>query len=135
MSVGLRSIGRAGRLAVVLAATFAVMATAAASGPVATAQAGGNFFCYTQVAPYGHAGDRCYAQVGGYLTLTQAYGYSRSACSNAWLTNHGLVTNWACAPIGTWSNSYFDGSRYLHGVVRNNNQNHSTQIWGYQEYL
>lgn len=132
-AAGARPLGRRGLLLLATLVATVGMFAALAAGPVAKAQAGGEYFCYYLAAPYGQSGDRCYSPNARWLTWVRAYGYDHSACSNAW--KDGLVTNWACAPTATWSNSYFDGTRFMLGVIRNNNQSNYNQIWGYQEYL
>jgi hypothetical protein len=114
-------------------ATVVAMLAAILAGPAPDAKAnGGEYFCYYLAEPYGHSGDRCYASTGRYLTWVRALGYNHSACSDAY--KEGLVASWACAPTETWSNSYFDGSRDMLGVIRNNVTCCTNQIWGYEEY-
>jgi hypothetical protein len=126
----MKSIGRRSTLLLAGLAT-AIAMFLALIGPVTQAHAGAEYFCYYLAGPYGGASDRCYSQNPQHLTWVRSYGYNHSACSDAYWG--GLVASWACAPTGNWSNSYFDGSRYLQGVVRNN-AGENNQIWGYQEW-
>ena len=130
--VGLGSLGRRSTRLLAVLALAVGMLLAIAAGPTPKAHAGAEYFCYHLAAPYGSAGDRCYSPNARWLTWVRSYGYWHSACSNAW--KDGLVTSWACAPTGNWSNSYFDGSRFMLGVVRNN-AGSNNQIWGYQEFF
>lgn len=130
---GARPLGQRGAILLAGLAASIAMFFAIAAGPVANARAGAEYFCYHYAAPYGQAGDRCYSPNARWLTWVRSYGYNASACSNAW--KDGLVTSWACNVQGAWSNSYFDGSRFMLGVVRNNNVNGNNQIWGYQEFF
>jgi hypothetical protein len=124
-----KSVGRRGVLLLTALAVSIGMFFAIAAGPVTKAHAGAEYFCYSYVVAQGN----CFSSGAHPLTWVRGYGYNHSACSNAYL--NGFVTNWACAPTGTWSNSYFDGSRNMVGVVRNNAPGSPGQIWGYQEYL
>lgn len=127
-SLAMRSIGRRGAL---LLAAFAVsigMLFATAAGPVTQAHAGGEYFCYSAVGPWG----TCQGP-GRWLTWVRALGYQHFACSDA-VYQGNVVTNWACAAPNTWSNSYFDGSRFMSGIIKNNAAGNG-QIWGYEEFL
>lgn len=128
--VDMRPIGRRGVHLWVALVVSAMMAFAIAAGPsVPQARASGaEYFCYELAAPNGN----CFSAGAHLLTWVRAYGYQHSACSNAYL--NGFVTNWACAPERTWSNSYFDGSRNMVAVVHNNSNNNTNQLWGYQEW-
>jgi hypothetical protein len=128
-----RSLGhRASLLLAALAVTVGIF-VAAVAGPVPQAHAtGAEYFCYYLAAPYGSAGDRCYSSNAHWLILVRSYGYWHSACSDAW--KEGLVAEWSCAPTANWSNSWFDGSRFMLGVVRNNTTGANNQLWGYMEY-
>jgi hypothetical protein len=127
-------IRRRGALILAALATSVCLFTALVAGPVPQARAeGAEYFCYYLAKPYGQSGDRCYASTGHYLRLVRSFGYNHSACSDAW-KEEKLVTNWACAPTETWSNSYFDGTRDILAVIRNNTTGANNQIWGYQEW-
>lgn len=110
-------------------AAAGTMTLAFAAGPVPKAHAGAEYFCYQLAAPQGN----CFGPGARRLTWVRAYGYNWAACSNAYL--NGFVTNWACAPPNTWTNSYFDGSRNMVGVVHNNSNGNQNQLWGYEEFL
>ena len=127
-SFDVRSIGRRGALLLTTLAVSVGLFFAIAAGPVTKAQAGGEYFCYQVAGPWGN----CFGPGGRWLTWVRALGYNHAACSNAY--QNGFVTNWACAPTGTWSNAYFDGSRFMTGVVRNNTASNN-QLWGYEEFL
>lgn len=126
--LGVRSIGRRGALLLVALAASIGMFCAVAAGPVTKAHAGGEHFCYVVASPHGQCGGP-----SRWTTWVRSYGYWHSACSNAF-QGGSPVTNWACAPTHTWSNSYFDGTRWMQGVIKNN-VGVNNQIWGYQEFL
>jgi hypothetical protein len=113
--------------ALVLSAVMALAVAAGPSAPKAHAS-GAEYFCSVLAAPNGN----CFGTAHN-LTWVRAYGYQYSACSNAY--QGGFVAGWACAPAGNWSNSYFDGSRYMTPVVHNNSAGNQNQLWGYQEFL
>ncbi len=125
-----RAIGRRGLRLWAALAISAVMAFAVAAGPSAPKAhaSGAEYFCYELAAANGN----CFGTAHN-LTWVRAYGYQHSACSNAYL--NGFVAGWACAPTATWSNAYFDGSRYMTPVVHNNVSCCTNQLWGYQEFL
>lgn len=131
--VSAKSIGRRGAL---LLAAFATALAMPCASFATQAHAEGKFaeyFCYYKAAPYGLSGDRCYASTGHHLVGVHAYGYEHSACSDAW-KEEKLVTSWVCAPTATWSNSYFDGTRDILAVIRNNVTCCTNQLWGLQEW-
>lgn len=125
----MRLIGRRGVRLWTALAVSAAMSFAIAAGPsVPQAHAeGAEYFCYELAAPHGN----CFASNVHYLTWVRGLGYQHSACSDAYL--NGFVTEWKCAPTGTWSNAYFDGSRNMVAVVHNN-AGSQNQLWGYQEW-
>lgn len=127
-SFAVRSIGRRGVLLLAALAVSIGMYAAIAAGPVTKAQAGGEYFCYSNVGPWVN----CFSSNARWLTVVGAFGSNHGACSNGW--KDGFVTNWGCGPAGSWNYTYFAGNRYMLGVVRNNSANNN-QIWGYQEYL
>ncbi len=86
------------------------------------AHAGAEYFATSSLRRREH----CFGPGARQLTWVRALGYQWAACSNAYL--NGFVTNWACAPAGTWTNSYFDGSRNMVGVVHNNSNSNQNQL-------
>jgi len=123
-----RTLGRQTRRLLVALLLAAATLIAIAAGPTPKAHAGAEYFCYTLAAPSGN----CFGP-SRYVTWVRAYGYNWAACSNAYYG--GFVDVWRCAPPGNWSNSYFDGSRLMPGVVHNNSAGNQNQLWGYQEFL
>ena len=126
-------------LAVVAVCTGLLFASAI--GSASKAMAGEQPFCNgVWLGPYGQSvpNDRCtgpaYPQ---YITKVSSYGTYHSSCADAIYypgSYTGLVAPWACAPTQTWSNIWFDGSRLLGGIVRNNVLNDSNYVYGSVSY-
>lgn len=114
--LGVRSLGRRGARLWAALAVSAVMAFAVVAGPEAPdAHAGSaEYFCVQEIAA---AWGNCFGNAHN-LTAVHAWGIEHSACSNAYL--NGFVGEWKCAPTGTWSNAFFDGSRFMTPVIHNN---------------
>jgi hypothetical protein len=105
------------RLAVLVVLAAALLTSAWMSfGPVSQANATINQFCWgAGVGPWG----QCSAGFTRPLLMVAGKGGQHSGCVNAY---HGsnLVSSWACSPTNTWTQIYYDGSRWLHGTVKNN---------------
>jgi hypothetical protein len=115
------------RLLIAALAAAAALIVAMAAGPVSQARAtGAEYFCYASVGGYG----TCIGNAH-WLILVRSLGYQHSSCSDAW--SGGPVQEWHCAAVNQWSNSYFDGSRWMQGAVKNNAAG-TNQLWGYMEY-
>jgi hypothetical protein len=111
-----------------------------AGGSAPKAMATEQAFCNgVWLAAYGNVpNDRCtgpaYPQ---YITRVSSLGQYHSSCADAIYypgSYEGLVTSWACAPTGAWSNVYFDGSRLLGGIIRNNVLNDTNYEYGVIAY-
>jgi len=127
-------------LAVVIAVCMGFL-FASAIGSASKAMAGEQAFCNgVWLGPYGKnvPNDRCTGPAfPQYITRVSSYGLYHSSCADAIYypgSYEGLVASWACAPTQTWSNIWFDGSRLLGGIVRNNVLNDSNYLYGVVAY-
>jgi hypothetical protein len=123
---------RARRTAVLAALTCAMLTSVLMVGQVSSASAGPEYyesFCKVWLGPYGkpQGPDRCYA-TGHYLVQVLARSFETSVCVDA-TQNGNLVHSWSCNVAGSYASDSYDGSRWLNGVVRNNNPNVSTLVW------
>jgi hypothetical protein len=124
---------RARRAVVLVCLTSALASAALLAGYVSNAHAEPpdpwQPFCVgVTLAPWGQSRDRCYAP-GQKLTAVYGKSLETSVCVNA-VQNGTLVTpEWRCAERGQLAVMRFDGSRWLNGVIRNNNRSVRTRVY------
>lgn len=128
------------RYRLIASAILALLATVwLSTGPLTRAQAdvqGNMSICsYSWVAPYGQAGDKCAANLGGYLWAVSGQSYEHSACVSV-LNNKGDVSSsWLCTP---GSNNYTgvkwfaEDGVWRRGVLRNNTTGSGAHVSGTQ---
>jgi hypothetical protein len=78
------------------------------------------------LTPQGQGGDKCFSS-GQWLTGVWGRAYNASVCVNGWI-NGGPASNWACQVTGVYAQIGFNGSRFMNGVIANNNPNSWNQV-------
>lgn len=80
----------------------------------------------TTLAPLNKSGDKCFSPER-WLTSTWGEG-ELPICVNGWI-NGGPASNWNCGPALTYVTIGFNGTRFMHGVIRNTNESKNNLIW------
>lgn len=129
----MNATGRGRMLLAAVAATIA-LCFALASGPVAKSDAAVINFCSSvSLAPFGQAGDRCFAghDHWGHIMYSTIQTFERAGCVNYAGWYYELYASWKC--VGKNSTTYIyvpnDGGSYQ-GVIRNNNSSYSGKFSG-----
>ena len=127
--------GGTGRLTILLVAVLAALAVWSASSAVPRAAATAENFCTgAWLQPYTTGGDRCTAPNGAYLVQVIIQTYERAGCES--LQNNGVVLDsWVCTGSNSAIYSNYDGTRWAHGIIRNNNLSFAGKFGGGQTYF
>lgn len=120
------------RLLLIVALPMTAFLLTAVMAPKADAWTHDEQFCFSWHGKYGGENDRCYGPSYEPLEAVAGRGVVHSACVDAVNTGGALVASWVCAPTNTVGEIYFDKTRLLDGVVRNNVSNDTNFLEGWQ---
>lgn len=104
-------------------------------GPVAKSYATQENFCTNVwLQPYGQSGDRCTAPNGGNIQFINILTYERAGCAD--IENNGsLLASWTCFGSNASGQVNYGGTRWAHGIIRNNNLSSAGSFSGGQTYF